>query len=145
MELCSSVYALRCQKLKFRILKVQLAMTFLIVIHQYRILEIIPILLYISLRVCTLQLELLLCLPIKQATLTLLSEWDLWYAIMLIIGYMMSSSICKAKLLYCTNTPILTDTVEFKAESDTGFGLCEVWPCPMWQEIRPDTLWEGLG
>jgi len=32
---------------------------------------------------------------------------------------MKSSSMCKAKLLYCTNT-VLTNTTKFKADTDTG-------------------------
>jgi len=34
----------------------------------------------------------------------------------------MSSSICKAKLQYCTNT-IFTDTAKFTADTDTGISI----------------------
>jgi len=38
------------------------------------------------------------------------------------IGYVMSSSICKAKLLYCTGTDT-HDTAKFTADTDTGIGI----------------------
>jgi len=71
-------------------------------------------------------------LKIKEATLTFFvytvkrmgySDMPLILNFMETIGYMRSSSIRKAKLLYCTNTNTHQYTAKFMADSNTGIGI----------------------